>query len=68
MKTGRDRAQPEPAWQDEILRVVPSGIDQAQLDAFARLSPTERLEEMRRVLVQLEEARLPHGDRLPRAR
>lgn len=56
----------EPAWQDEILRAVPSGIDLAQLEAFRKLSPTERLEEMRRLLVQLEEARGVHGDRFSR--
>ena len=58
----------EPAWQDEIIRAIPSGIDQAQLEAFRSLSPTERLEEMRRLLVQLEEARGLHGDRLSRPR
>ena len=57
----------EPAWQDEILRQIPSGIDRAQMEAFRRLSPTERLEEMRKLLVQLEEARGAHGDRLPRS-
>lgn len=49
----------EPAWQDEILAAIPSGIDGAQVDAFLKLSPTERLEQMRQVLVQLEEARGP---------
>jgi hypothetical protein len=57
----------EPAWQDEILAAVPSGIDEVQLERFLQLSPTERLEQMRAVLAQLEEARRPHGDRLPRA-
>jgi hypothetical protein len=44
------------SWQDELLAVLPSGIDLEQLRRFRNLTPTERLEEMRRLLVSLREA------------
>lgn len=62
------RPERESAWQDDILAVIPSGLDAHQLDEFAKLSPTERLEQMRHLLVQLEESVTAHGNRLPRPR
>jgi hypothetical protein len=59
---GRERA-----WQDAILDALPSGVDPTQVAENLRLSPTERLERMRRFLMQLEEAR-DRGRRLPPAR
>jgi len=55
-------------WQDEILEKVPSGIDGSQIDACLKLSPTERLERMRRLLLALERARDTHDGRLSKAR
>jgi hypothetical protein len=46
----------EPGWEKEILEAIPSGIDQVQLERALRLTPTERLEQMRLVLIQLREA------------
>jgi hypothetical protein len=57
----------EPAWQDEILDGLPSGIDPVQVRRCLRLSPTERLEEMHRLLVDLEQAKGQRGDGLPRS-
>ena len=50
-------------WQDEILAKIDSGVDGTQIDRALRLSPTERIEEMRRFLQFLEDARPGHGDR-----
>jgi hypothetical protein len=50
------REPPEPGWEKEILETIPSGIDEVQLDRALRLSPTERLEQMRDALLQLREA------------
>jgi hypothetical protein len=56
----------EPAWQNEILAKIPSGVDPVQVERCLRLSPTERLEEMRKLLLSLEGARA-RGDRLSEA-
>jgi len=50
------------SWQDRILQSVPSGIDVHQLERFLKLSPTERLEEMRLLLESAEALR--RGDEL----
>jgi hypothetical protein len=42
------------SWQDRILQSVPSGIDVHQLERFLKLTPTERLEEMRQLLENAE--------------
>lgn len=55
----------EQGWQDRILEAVPSGIDVSQIEECLRLTPTERLEQMRRFLESLEEARRAGVDRLP---
>jgi hypothetical protein len=51
------------SWQQRILQSVPSGIDLVQLERFLKLSPTERLEEMRALLENAEALR--SGDELP---
>ena len=57
----------EPGWEKEIIETIPSGIDPVQIDRALRLTPTERLEQMRMTLQQLKEAtRELAGDRLPR--
>jgi hypothetical protein len=52
---------PPLAWQDKILQSVPSGIDLDQLERFLKLSPTERLEEMRRLMENAEALRSGNG-------
>jgi hypothetical protein len=44
------------SWQERLLEVLPSGIDIAQLERFLKLTPTERLEEMRQTLLSIEQA------------
>jgi hypothetical protein len=57
----------EPGWEKAILDALPSGIDLVQLERALALTPTERLEQMRLVLLQLREATIaPGSDRLPR--
>lgn len=56
----------EPGWETEILASIPSGIDPVQVDRCLALTPTERIERMRDILLQLEKARLD-GHELPRA-
>ncbi len=58
----------ERGWQDELLEKIPSGVDVTQIDERLRLTPTERLERMRRFLVGLEEAKAGRGHRLPAPR
>lgn len=48
----RPVAQP---WQYRVLDALPSGIDVAQLEQTRRMTPTERVEAMRR-LVELGES------------
>ena len=57
----------ERGWQDDILASVPSGVDVTQIDENLRLTPTERLERMRRFLEAVEELELEasRGHRLP---
>lgn len=50
-------ATPPLSWQDRILQSVPSGIDVHQLERFLKLTPTERLEEMRQLLENAEALR-----------
>lgn len=50
----------EQPWQYRILDALPSGVDAAQLEAARRMTPTERVEAMVR-LVEL-------GERMRRAR
>lgn len=58
----------EPGWEKEIIETIPSGIDPVQIERALRLTPTERLEQMRLTLQQLKEAtRGPAADRLSRA-
>jgi hypothetical protein len=51
----------ERSWTDEIIEKIPSGVDVSQIEDRLRLTPTERLERMRRFLLSLEAARAPRG-------
>jgi hypothetical protein len=45
-------------WQDRVLEGRDSGIDPTLITASVRLTPTERLERMRRAAVSLREMRM----------
>jgi hypothetical protein len=61
-------SQGESGWEAAILQAIPSGIDLAQLDRCLQLTPTERLERMRELLLSLREAtRAANGNGLPSA-
>ena len=47
----------EKPWDVRILEVVPSGVDGTLIEENLRLSPTERLEKMRAVLIFIDDAR-----------
>ncbi len=52
------------SWQERVLQSIPSGIDLHQLERFLKLTPTERLEEMRQLLENAEALR--RGNELSR--
>jgi hypothetical protein len=54
-------------WQYELLDKLPRSIDVTQIEESLRLTPTERLERMRRFMEFLEEVRRSGEHRLPRA-
>lgn len=58
----------ERTWTDEILETIPSGVDVTQIEERLRLTPTERIERMRRFLLSLETARAMHGHGFPTPR
>ncbi len=51
----------ERPWQYELLDKMPSSIDMTQLEENLRLTPTERLEKMLKVLRFLRGARAGAG-------
>jgi hypothetical protein len=51
----------EPSWDERILAVIPSGVDESLLVENLRLTPTERLEKLQRFLEQLAALRPEHG-------
>jgi hypothetical protein len=55
-------------WQDQVIATRPSGIDRVQLERFRALSPTERLESMRRLLADILEAAQAGNEPRDRAR
>jgi hypothetical protein len=55
-----------PAWQYELLDKLPRGIDLAQLERSLRMTPTERMEVVRRLAEFAEEVRQGR-DRLQKA-
>jgi len=58
----------ERTWTDEILEKIPSGVDISQIEDRLRLTPTERIERMRRFLLSLEAARTSRGHGFPTPR
>jgi hypothetical protein len=49
-------------WTTDILASYPSGVDITQLEERLKLTPTERLERMRRFLEFLESAKQQRAD------
>jgi hypothetical protein len=58
----------EPAWQHEVLDRLPPGIDTGQLEEALKLSPTERLEALQRLVDFVTEVSIAAGHGLPQAR
>lgn len=63
-RTAADPADAEKSWDQRILERVPSGVDASLIDENLRLTPTERVERMRKALEFIEEAKAAHGHRL----
>ena len=45
------------SWDERILALVPSGVDPSLIAENAKLTPTERLEKMQRVLEFIHQVR-----------
>ena len=59
-------AETEKPWDTRILERIDSGVDETLIAERLKMTPTERIESMRRVLELAEEARRAmHGHRLP---
>jgi hypothetical protein len=56
MAEQRPPLDPEWSWATPALERYPSGVDSTQIDERLGLTPTERLERMRRFALSLEEA------------
>ncbi|MBI4540165.1 MAG: hypothetical protein HY704_11725 [Gemmatimonadetes bacterium] len=54
-------------WDVRIFERIPSGVDTTLIEENLRLTATERLENMRRVLRFVQGVRATRGDRLPEA-
>ena len=61
-------ADSDKTWDQRILEQIPSGVDVTLIDENLRLTPTERVEKMRRALAFIEEARAAYEHRLQKAR
>jgi hypothetical protein len=58
----------EKAWDERIFELVPSGVDVTLIDENLKLTPTERLEKMCRVLAFVQDVKRESRDRLPPSR
>jgi hypothetical protein len=52
-------------WDARIFEKIASGIDGTLIDERLRLTPTQRLEDMQRVLEFIDDVRQANRDRLP---
>jgi hypothetical protein len=64
----RDPGSAEKTWDQRILELVPSGVDATLVAENLKLTPTERLEKVRRVLQFVEDVKRANRDRLPPSR
>jgi hypothetical protein len=48
-----------PAWDERVLALLPSSVDETQLKEDLRLTPTQRLEKLQRLLEAAEALRAP---------
>jgi hypothetical protein len=58
----------EKSWDQRILELIPSGVDETLIEENHRLTPTERLEKMCRVLRFVEDVKRANRDRLSPSR
>ena len=58
----------EKTWDQRILEKIPSGVDVTLIEENLRLTPTERVEKMRRVLEFVEAARASYDHGLSKSR
>ncbi|MGK3987366.1 hypothetical protein [Sorangium sp. So ce136] len=63
-RTEAEPSDAEKSWDQRILERVPSGIDASLIAENLRLTPTERVERMRKALEFIEEAKAAHGHQL----
>ncbi|WP_437325345.1 hypothetical protein [Sorangium sp. So ce381] len=63
-QTAAEPSDAEKSWDQRILERVPSGVDASLIAENLRLTPTERVERMRKALEFIEEAKAAHGHRL----
>ncbi len=59
------REPAEKTWDQRILELIPSGVDETLIVENLKRTPTERLENMCRVLQFVEEVQRANRDRLP---
>lgn len=50
-----------PAWDERILALLPSGVDETQLSENLRLTPTQRLEKLQALVDAVAAIRGPAG-------
>ncbi|AUX30598.1 uncharacterized protein SOCE836_027070 [Sorangium cellulosum] len=62
-RTAAEPSDAEKSWDQRILERVPSGVDASLIAENLRLTPTERVERMRKALEFIEEAKAAHGHR-----
>jgi hypothetical protein len=58
----------EKTWDERILERIASGVDETLIDQNLKLTPTERLEKMCRVLEFIDDVRRANRDKLPNPR
>lgn len=63
METGLDHK----TWDERIFERIPSGVDESLIRENLKLTPTERLEKMTRVLAFIDEVKRANRDRLSQA-
>jgi hypothetical protein len=58
----------EKSWDERILERITSGVDETLIEQNLKLTPTERLEKMSRVLEFIDDVRRANRDKLPSPR
>jgi hypothetical protein len=58
----------EKSWDERILERIDAGVDASIIEENLKLTPTERLEKMCRVLAFVNDVKRANRDRLPPSR